>query len=99
MFDLKPRVAADAGHPHRLIAPLPCDLPSIFYRDREGIAVEINGTPQPKEVVWLLSRYGETPEDVLKTPLINLPNVAGERAAFEEVAKFETLILYRSAPR
>jgi len=99
MLDLKPRIAADAAHSHRLIAPLPCDLPSIFYRDREGITVQVNGAPHANEVVWLLSRHGETPEDVLKTPLVNLPNVAGQRAPFEEVAKLETLILYRSAPR
>jgi hypothetical protein len=97
MAELKRRIAEDRDHAHRLIAPLPCDLPSIFYRDREGIVVEINGAPKPEEVVWLLGRHGETPESVLNTPLINLPDVASHRPPFEEVARFETLILYRSA--
>jgi hypothetical protein len=99
MVELKGRIAAEAGGKHRLFAPLPCDLPSIFYRDRESIPVEINGKPAAEEVVWLLAREGETPEDVLKTPLIDLPEVAAGRAPFEQVAKFRTLYLFRSPAR
>jgi len=98
MAALKVRTATEPGLRHRLIAPLPCDLPAIFYRDREGIDVEINGAPQPGEVVWLLGREGETPEEVLRTPLIDLPELAAQRPPFREAARLETLTLYRSAP-
>jgi hypothetical protein len=98
MVELKGRIEKEPNRKHRLIAPLPCDLPSIFYRDRESIPVEINGQPAADEVVWLLAREGETPEDVLRTPLIDLPDVAAGRAPFEPVAKLETLDLFRSPP-
>jgi len=96
--ELKSRIAADRSHAHRLIAPLPCDLPSIFYREREHIPVEINGTPKPDEVLWLLARHDESPSQVLASPLINLPNEEAHRPPFEKVATFRTLDLYHSAP-
>ncbi len=99
LLELKRRLALDTQHPHRLIAPLPCDLPSVFYREREGIAVEVNGEPRPGEVVWLLTRHGETPDEVLRSPLIQLPDLTGQRPPFEQVATFQTLILHRSPPR
>ncbi|WP_145030228.1 glycosyltransferase family 39 protein [Caulifigura coniformis] len=98
MLELKSQIAADSSHPHRLIAPLPCDLPSIYYRDREHIPVEINGTPKPDDVLWLLARHGESPSQVLTSPLINLPNEEAHRPPFEKVATFRTLVLYRSPP-
>jgi len=96
MAELKSRIAGDTAHAHRLIAPLPCDLPAIFYREREAIPVEINGTPRLEEVLWLLTRHGEAPSQVLASPLINLPDAAAGRPPFEEVARFQTLILHRS---
>jgi hypothetical protein len=37
---------------HRLLAPLPLDHPAIYYADRHGLALPINGTPQPGETLW-----------------------------------------------
>src|SRR5262249_2784476 len=53
----------------RLIAPLPCDLPSIFYMVQGGWQIEVNGTPQRGETVWLIARRDETPEQVLRSNL------------------------------
>ncbi len=93
---LKARIAREPDGRHRLIAPLPCDLPAIFYREREGIPVEVNGQPQPDEVLWLLARHGETPAGVLATPLIGLTGLEQSRPPFEEIGRFQTLILFRS---
>ncbi len=46
---------APQGGSQRLLAPLPLDHPAIYYADRHGLALPINGTPQPGETLWRLA--------------------------------------------
>jgi hypothetical protein len=96
MQSLGDHIAENPGERHRLLAPLPCDLPALFYRERKRIPVEINGVPEEGEVVWLLARLSETPADVLRSPLIGLGERAEELEPWSDVAEFETLRLHRS---
>lgn len=58
-----------------LLAPLPCDLPSIFYLRRAGIELPVNVRPQSMDRVFLIVPSGETPDGVLATPLLNMADV------------------------
>ncbi len=87
-------VASAPTEPHRLIAPLPCDLPSIFYMDRAGFRIPVNDIPQPGEHVWLMTRHHETPVDVLNSSLVNLPGWQGRFTTWEIVDRYQTLNLY-----
>ena len=94
---------------HRLIAPLPCDLPSLFYMEQRGFQVPLNGEPQtggpqtggpqPGEAVWLIARLEESPDEVLRSGLVDLLGWVGRFEPWSEVARFETLVLYRSRLR
>jgi len=79
-----------------LLAPLPCDLPSLFYLRREGIDVPVNARPQAGERVYLIARPGETPEDVLATPLLQMAAFSPQFAKWEELTTTDTLSLYVS---
>lgn len=81
---------------NRLIAPLPCDLPSIYYMDRRGFRIPVNGTPEPGETVWLIARKNETPDKVLHSKLVQLGDWGQKVAAWRQVARFEKLVLYRA---
>jgi hypothetical protein len=79
--ELKGKIAERPREAHRLIVPLPCDLPALFYREREKMDLEINGQPQPEETLWVVTRREgaedmQTPEQVFESPLINLPEFA-----------------------
>lgn len=88
-----------AGTPQRLIAPLPCDLPSLFYMSRAGIELPVNGEPQVGERVWLIARAGTTPAATLGDNLVQLSQAEEQFEAWELVWHFETLDLYRSRLR
>lgn len=79
-----------------LLAPLPLDLPAIFYMDRTGFRVSHNEEPRLGQRVWLIARHGETPNDVLADTLIRLAEQADRFAPWRQVAEFETLTLYES---
>ncbi len=79
-----------------LLAPLPCDLPSIFYMDRYGFRVDVNRVPDDEEQVWLIARDDETPQQVLNSGLIKLGSMADQFDRWEQVEQFQTLTLYRS---
>lgn len=81
---------------NRLIAPLPCDLPSIYYMDQHGFRIPVNGTPEPAETVWLISRKDKTPDDVLNSNLVQLGDWGKKVARWKKVAGFEKLVLYRA---
>ncbi|HSG68999.1 MAG TPA: hypothetical protein VLA12_01215, partial [Planctomycetaceae bacterium] len=85
----------DAVH-HRLFAPLPCDVPSIYYMDKLGFRIPVNGEPLPSEALWLLTRPEQTPADTLSTPLIGLSDQLDNLGPWEVVARFDTLVLSRS---
>ncbi|MFG0332086.1 MAG: hypothetical protein ACF8TS_01880, partial [Maioricimonas sp. JB049] len=95
---LATEVAADPNATDRLIAPLPSDLPAVFYLDRVGLPIPVNGPPQDGETVWLITRHGETPADVLTSPLVQLDDYVDRLAPWQTVASFRTLRLYRSSP-
>jgi hypothetical protein len=91
--------AQEDGATNRLIAPLPCDLPALFYRERDGIPVEINGSPSPGESLWLMTRQGESPAQVLASPLIDLPGYSEPNTDWKLIEAFQTLRLHRYIPR
>jgi hypothetical protein len=82
-----------------LIAPLPCDLPSLFYMDRAGIQIPMNALPPSRGTAWLIARHDETPEDVLRSNLVGMSAEVDRFAEWEQVAAFETLDLYRAVRR
>lgn len=86
-----------ADHPGEravLLAPLPCDLPSIFYLRRAGIELPVNARPHPGDHVYLIARPHETPEQVLATPLLNMADLAPQFDAWLRIGAYETLTLY-----
>jgi hypothetical protein len=88
-----------ARHPekrHVLLAPLPCDLPALFYARRSGSELAVNERPQPGDRVYLIARPSETPQHVLATPLLNMADLAPQFDDWLEVASFRTLTLYTS---
>ncbi|QDU35732.1 hypothetical protein Mal4_00140 [Maioricimonas rarisocia] len=94
---LEEEVTADPGNADRLIAPLPSDLPAVFYLDQAGLPIPVNGEPQEGETVWLITRHGESPADVLTSPLVQLDEYVDRLAPWKSVAAFRTLRLYRSS--
>ena len=84
------------GTPQRLIAPLPCDLPSLFYMSRVGIELPVNGEPQAGEVVWLIGRAGAAPSATLGDNLVQLSKFEDRFEPWELVCHSGTLDLYRS---
>jgi hypothetical protein len=86
-----------AAGSHRLFAPLPCDLPSIYYMEKFGFRIPVNGDPQLSENLWLLARPDQTPSETLRTPLIGLSALSDQLGPWNAVATFDTLVLYRLA--
>ena len=39
---------------HRLLVPVPCDLPARYYILQQRLQLPINGSPQPGETIWVL---------------------------------------------
>ena len=91
---LQREVAAAPTESHRLIAPLPCDLPAIFYMDRAGFRIPHNAIPQPGERIWLISRQDESPAQVLSDGLVQLPDWQHRFTTWEIVDRYPTLNLY-----
>ncbi|MBX3441921.1 MAG: glycosyltransferase family 39 protein [Planctomyces sp.] len=95
---LHSQIGSGRGNGHRLIAPLPCDLPALYYRETQGIPVEVNGEPEADDRLWVLCRHDESPADVLRSPLIAQPGLADSTPVWSEAATFETLRLYVAGP-
>ena len=91
---LQREVASAPTASHRLIVPLPCDLPSIFYMDRAGFRIPHNGIPQPGERLWLIARQAETPSAVLQDGLVQLPGWQDRVTTWQVVDRYQTLTLY-----
>jgi hypothetical protein len=88
-----------ARHPedrHILLAPLPCDLPALFYLRRSGRELPVNERPQPGDRVYIIARPAETPQYVLATPLLDMGDLGPEFDEWLEIAAFRTLTLYTS---
>jgi hypothetical protein len=92
------QLAANVRHGHIVIvlAPLPCDLPSIFYLRRNGGELPVNVRPEPGELVYLIARPNEKPQQALETPLLNMADLAPQFDDWHKVAEFQTLTLYVS---
>jgi len=89
-------VARQPDERHILLAPLPSDLPALFYLRRSGQELPVNERPQPGDHVYLLARPFETPQHVLATPLLGMSDIAPQFDEWLEVASFRTLTLYAS---
>lgn len=88
-----------ARHPGErciVLAPLPCDLPSIFYLRRSGIELPVNARPQPGDHVYLIARPGETPHEVLATPLLDMADLSPQYQDWLRIGEFDTLEVYAS---
>ncbi len=98
--DAMTRLAAeirDSDHSkQRLIAPLPCDLPSIYSMRQRGFEIPVNGEPTPDETVWLIARRDEQPAEVLASSLVALEDRIEMFAPWERVDEWSELTLYRS---
>lgn len=93
---LEPEIESNPPAPHVLIAPLPCDLPSLFYMNRAGFQVPVNELSEPGTTAWLIARHGETPAEVLRSDLVGMSAEVDRFSDWERVAAFETLDLYRA---
>ena len=82
--------------PNRILAPLPCDLPTLFYLGRKNVDWPVNGEPLPGETLWLISRAGEPPGSTLQDGLLRIDRSKTHFEPWEIVWKFKTLDLYRS---
>ena len=96
---LEEDLADEPNDADRLIAPLPADLPSIFYLERAGLTIPVNGEPLEGETVWLITRHGESPEEVLTSTLVGLNEFVDRFEPWQPVASFRTLELHRSSLR
>ncbi len=96
---LEREVASAPAESHRLLAPLPCDLPSLFYMDRAGFRIPHNGVPQTGERIWLIARHGETPTEVLQDGLIQLSDWEDRFTPWQWVERYQTLDLYSARVR
>jgi hypothetical protein len=90
-------IPVEAATKHRYAAPLPTDLPSLFYLARAGRTLAMNGTPLPGEVLWLIVREGTTPEATLRDGVVAWDAVAAAPPEWRLVAKDRYLALHRSA--
>jgi hypothetical protein len=84
---------------HLLLAPLPCDLPAIFYLERGGLRMPVNVRPAPGDRVWLIARREESVEEVLRSDLIRCGDLVPDLAPWRQVAEFATLTLWTSVLR
>jgi hypothetical protein len=89
-------VARQPEERHILLAPLPCDLPALFYLRRSGQELPVNERPQPGDHVYLIARPSETPQHVLATPLLGMGELVPQFDEWLEVASFRTLTVYAS---
>jgi hypothetical protein len=91
---LRVEVAARPQERHVLLAPLPCDLPAIFYLERLGLRVAVNIRPAPGDRVWLIARRHEAVVEVLGSDLIRCADLAQDFTPWQRVAEFTTLRLW-----
>jgi hypothetical protein len=81
---------------NRVLAPLPCDLPALFYLGRQNLDWPVNGNPLPDETVWLITRSGQPPETTLRDGLVQIDPDKTNFEPWQAIWKFKTLDLYRS---
>lgn len=84
------------GSTNRLLAPLPCDLPALFYLGRHNLDWPVNGVPATDETLWLVTRAGLPPETTLQDGLVRIDPGETQFEPWQMIAKFRTLDLYRS---
>ncbi|MEZ6068416.1 MAG: glycosyltransferase family 39 protein [Planctomycetaceae bacterium] len=91
---LHSEVAARPDERHLLFAPLPCDLPSLFYMDRHGFRIPHNRRPERGERIWLIARRGESIDQVLGDGLIQAGDLTNDFTRWRRLAEYQTLSLY-----
>jgi hypothetical protein len=94
---LHAEVGTNSAERHVLLAPLPCDLPAIFYMNRRGFSLPINQRPRPGDRVWLIVPSGQSPADVLRSGLIRMEELAPHLGPWRTVEEFPTLTLVTAA--
>ena len=78
---------------NRILAPLPCDLPALFYLGRRNLDWPVNGEPLSGETLWLIARAGQPPETTLRDGLLRIDPAETHFEPWEIVWKFKTLDL------
>jgi hypothetical protein len=84
------------GEPVRVLAPLPCDHPAIYYAAKHGLKAEINGMPRNGETVLLLCKRGESAERTLEDVIVKPLAGPVRGATFATVKEFEELRIERA---
>lgn len=82
--------------PIRLIVPLPCDLPAIYYLLQHDTPIPVNGVPLPEETVWLVSPVGHSPDDTLRAGNVNLAGWSNRLSPWRKQQDFQQLTLWVS---
>ena len=90
------RTDATANEQSRLLVPLPCDLPVIYYLAKEGWNCPVNGSPQSAETLWLLAQSNREPADTLSNMVVDLADRADDLGPWQKVKSFPGLDLWRS---
>lgn len=80
----------------RILAPLPTDIPTLFYITRAGqeSVVNLNGTPASNEHVWLITRRDEPISRALADGVVGLPSFPVELNSWELRESVGALNLY-----
>lgn len=94
------RICQDTGTTGRneglLLAPLPCDLPALYYLAQAGSSMPINRPPRPGETIWLIGAPGQSPDATLADQVVGLSQWKHRLAPWHKVADFASLSLWRS---
>lgn len=90
---LATELANRPGERHVLLAPLPCDLPAIFYLRRLGVETPVNVRPRPGDRVWIITRLGEGVDTVLSSPLVGCGDLISGFEPWRTIEEFRTLRL------
>ena len=90
---------ASRGKGAVLMAPLPCDVPALYYFAQRGMSVPINRSPLPDEVIWLIALPGQPPDTTLDHPIVQLSRWKPLLEPWRRVQDFSSLTLWISDRR
>ena len=81
----------------RLLAPLPCDLPAIYYLAKAGMSMPVNGVPRPGEPIAMIVVGRRSFQSTLDDQVIRLGHLSPELAPWRRIEEFPGLSLWYSA--